>query len=156
MSVTPGVGSMEESEVMNFIKDSRAGILTLVDGNKPYPVPLEHYFDGKSLYFGTSTREGQRKIDCIKNNANACYVIYDSRREKPELVSKGILCRSVIIEGQISLVDVKEIDSKELGKFKLQRLKLDVRKIGNWKCPRKTCDWQKQWFKRFPDLVADL
>ncbi len=156
MSVTRGVGSMDESEVMNFIKDSRAGVLTLVDGDRPYGVPVEHYFDGKSLYFGTSSREGQRKINCIKNNANACYIIFDSRREKPELVEKGIPCRSVIIEGQISLVDVKEVETKEFGKIKTQMLKLDVGEIGNWKCLRKTCDWPTPWFERYPDLVADL
>jgi len=142
MSVTPGVGAMDESEVMSFIKDSRAGILTLVDGDKPYPVPVEHYFDGKSLYFGTSTREGQRKINCIKSNANACYAISDSRREKPELVKQGIPCRSVILEGKISLWDVREVDTKDFGKVKIQILKLDVEDIGNWKCVRKTCDWQ--------------
>jgi len=141
--------------VMNFIKDSRAGILTLVDGDRPYGVPVEHYFDGKSLYFITSSREGQRKINCIKNNANACYVISDSRREKPELVSKGIPCRSVIIEGQISRADVKEMDAKQLGKVKVQRLKLDVGKIGNWKCPAESCDWPTPWFERYPNLVAD-
>jgi hypothetical protein len=156
MAVTRGVGSMDETEVMNFIKDSKCGVLTLVDGDKPYPVPVEHYFDGKSLYFVTSTREGQRKINCIKNNANACYIIYDSRREKPELVSKGILCRSVIIEGQISLADVKEMDTKQMGKVKVQMLKLDVGEIGNWKCPAKTCDWPTPWFERYPNLVADI
>ena len=156
MSVTPGVGSMDESEVMNFIKDSRVGVLTLVDGDRPYSVPVEHYFNDNSLYFGVSTREGQRKIKCIKSNANACFVIYDSRREKPELVSKGIPCRSVIIEGQIKLADVKELDTKEYGKVKVQMLKLDVGKIGNWKCPRsKSCDWQISWFTKYPNLVAD-
>jgi len=156
MSVTLGVGIMDESEVMDFIKNNKAGVLTLVDGDKPYGVPVEHYFDGKSLYFVTSSKWGQRKINCIKNNANACYVIHDSRRDRPELVKKGILCRSLIIEGQISLDDVKEIDSKEQGKVELQRLKLDVGEIGNWKCPRKTCDWQWSWFERFPSLVEDL
>jgi len=156
MSVTPGVGSMEESEVLNFLRDSRCGILTLVDGDKPYPVPMEHYFNGKSLYFMTSTKRVQRKINCIKNNANACYVISDSRREKPELVKKGILCRSVIIEGKISLADVKEIDTKEWGRVKTQMLKMDVGEIGNWKCPRKTCDWPTPWFERYPNLIADL
>ncbi len=112
MSVTRGVGSMDETEVANYLRDSRCGVLTVVDGDKPYCVAVEHYFDGKSLYFGTSTREDQRKIKCIKNNPNASYVISDSRREKPELVKKGILCRSVIIEGKISLADVKEIDTK--------------------------------------------
>ena len=156
MSVTPGVGAMDESEVMSFIKGSRAGILTLIDGDKPYPVPVEHYFDGKSLYFGTSTREDQRKIKCIKNNSNASYVISDSRREKPELFKQGIPCRSVILEGKISLWDVKEVDTKEFGKVKVQMLKLDVGEISNWKCPRKTCDWPTPWFERHPDLVADL
>ena len=155
MSVTPGVGSMDESEVMNFIKDHRAGILTLVDGDRPYGVPVEHYFDGKSLYFATSPKDGQRKINCIKNNANACYIIYDSRGETPELVKKGIPCRSVIIEGQISLY-VKEVDKKESGKVKVQMLRLDVGEIGNWKCIRKTCDWPDAWFERYPDLIAEL
>jgi nitroimidazol reductase NimA-like FMN-containing flavoprotein (pyridoxamine 5'-phosphate oxidase superfamily) len=156
MSVTPGVGAMEESEVMSFIKESRAGILTLMDGDKPYPVPVEHYFDGKSLYFGTSTREDQRKIKCIKNNPNASYVISDSRREKPELVKKGIPCRSVILEGKISLWDVKEADTKEFGKVKVQILKLDVEELSNWKCIRKTCDWPDAWFERYPELIAGL
>ena len=156
MAVTAGVGSMEESEVMNFIKDSRCGILTLVDGDKPYPVPVEHYFDGKSLHFVTSTREGQRKIKCIKNNANASYVLSDSRREKPELVKKGIPCRSVILEGKVSLAGVKEMDTKEFGKVKVQMLKLDVEEISNWKCPAKTCDWPTPWFEKYSNLLEDL
>jgi len=155
MAVTAGVGSMDETEVMNFIKDHRAGILTLVDGGRPYGVPVEHYFDGKSLYFATSPKDGQRKINCIKNNANACYIIYDSRAETPELVKKGIPCRSVIIEGQISLADVKEVNTKKSGKAKVQMLKLDVGEIGNWKCPAKTCDWLTPWFTKYPSLVAD-
>ena len=155
MSVTPGVGAMDESEVMSFIKDSRAGILTLIDGDKPYPVPVEHYFDGKSLYFGTSTKEEQRKIKCIKNNSNASYVISDSRREKPELVKQGIPCRSVILEGKISLADVKEVDTKEFGKVKVQILKLDVEEIGNWKCTAKKCGWLTPWFTKYPSLVAE-
>ncbi len=153
--VTRGVGSMDGTEMADFLKDSRCGVLTLVDGDKPYCVAVEHYFDGKSLYFVTSSREGQRKIKCIKNNANACYMIFDSRREKPDLASKGILCRSVLIEGQISLADVKEMDTKEYGKVKVQMLKLDAGQISNWKCPAKTCDWQTPWFEKYPNLLAD-
>jgi nitroimidazol reductase NimA-like FMN-containing flavoprotein (pyridoxamine 5'-phosphate oxidase superfamily) len=40
MSVTLGVGVMDESEVMDFIKNNKAGVLTLVDGDKPYGVPV--------------------------------------------------------------------------------------------------------------------
>jgi len=120
-----GVGSMDQSEVMKFIKDSPVGVLTLVDGDKPYGIPLEHHFDGKALHFMISPRQG-RKINCIKKNANACYVIYESRREKPEKVTP---CRSVIIEGQVTLDGT--------------RLRMNVGDIGNWKCPPArfaTCD----------------
>lgn len=155
MSVTPGVASMDESEVMDIIKNSRAGVLMLVDGDKPYGVPMEHYVKDNSLYFTTMYDHGERKINCIKNNPNACYLIYDSRGEKPELVKQGIRCRSVIIENKISLADIKELDSKEFGKMKLQMLKMDIGETGNWKCPKKHCDWNTPWYQQFPDLVAD-
>ena len=112
-----GVGSMDQSEVMDFIKKSPVGVLTLVDGDKPYGVPLEHHFDGKTLHFSILPTEG-RKIRCIKKNANACYVIYESRREKPE---RATPCRSVIIEGQVTVHGAT--------------LRMDIGKIGNWKCP---------------------
>jgi nitroimidazol reductase NimA-like FMN-containing flavoprotein (pyridoxamine 5'-phosphate oxidase superfamily) len=156
MPNTMGVGTMDEAEVTGFIKDHPVGVLTLIDGNKPYSVVLEHYFDGKSLYFGTSPREERRKNQCIKQNANACYTIYDSRREHPEMVAQGIRCRSVVIEGKISVATVKEIESKEYGSVKLQMLRMDVAEIGNWVCPGRKCDWQQRWYDRRPELVADL
>ena len=112
-----GVGSIDESEVTKFIRDSHVGVLALVDKDKPYAVPLEYYFDGKTLHFVISPRKG-RKINCIENNANACFVIYESRHEEPE---KAAPCRSVIIEGQVTLEH--------------SALRMDVRQIGNWKCP---------------------
>jgi len=112
-----GIGAMDKSEVMKFIKDSSVGVLALVDKDKPYAVPLEHHFDGKTLHFIISSRKS-RKVNCIENNANACYVIYESRHEKPKMTTP---CRSVIIEGQVTLDGTA--------------LKMDAKKIGNWKCP---------------------
>jgi nitroimidazol reductase NimA-like FMN-containing flavoprotein (pyridoxamine 5'-phosphate oxidase superfamily) len=120
-----GVGLMDRLEIMNFIKESQVGVLTLVDEGKPYGVPLEHHFDGKALRFIISPRKG-RKISCIEKNPNACYVIYESRRAKPQEVSR---CRSVVIEGQVTVDGSK--------------LTLNINQIGNWKCPPAmlaTCD----------------
>lgn len=122
---TIGVGAMDRSEVMDFIKNSPVGILTLIDGDKPYGIPLEHHFDGKGLYFHILPKES-RKLNCIKSNPNACFVIYESRRERPD---KDTPCRSVIIEGQVTING--------------SRLNMDIREIGNWKCPPSrfaTCD----------------
>lgn len=121
----PGVGSMGQSEVLSFIKDSRAGVLALVDGDKPYAVPLEHHFHGNRLTFITSPTKG-RRVNCIEKNSNACYVIHESRREHPERVAR---CRSVIIEGRLTLHG--------------GTLEMDIDRIGNWKCPPAmfaTCD----------------
>lgn len=120
-----GVGSMSQSEVMDFIKNIPVGVLTLVDGDKPYAVPLEHHFDGKTLRFSILPTEG-RKVRCIRNNANACFVIYESRREKPEMTTP---CRSVVMEGKVSVHGTS--------------LRMDVEEVGNWKCPPSrfaTCD----------------
>lgn len=114
---SPGVGTMDQSEVESFIRDKPAGVLALVDGDKPYAVPVEHHFDGKTLHFIISPREG-RKINCIRNNPSGCYVIYESRRER---VGSPIPCRSVIMEGRLSLHG--------------SSLKMDVERVGNWKCP---------------------
>jgi nitroimidazol reductase NimA-like FMN-containing flavoprotein (pyridoxamine 5'-phosphate oxidase superfamily) len=112
-----GVGLMSESEVIDFIKNASVGILSLVDGDKPYAVPLEHYFDGKTLHFSILPTEG-RKVRCIRNNANACFVIYESRHERPKMTTP---CRSVIIEGKVSVHGAS--------------LRMDIKEIGNWKCP---------------------
>ncbi len=156
MEISPGVASMDEAEVTDMLKTNEAGVLCLEDGDKPYAVPVEHYFDGKNLHFATSLKYGYRKMECIKNNANACYSIYDSRRDNPELVSKDIRCRSLLVEGRIRATEVKELDDKEYGRVELQMLKLEVEKIGNWKCPRETCHWHEKWFKRHPELIEGL
>ena len=156
MSVTSGVSSMKESEATEMFNTNKVGILCLNDKDKPYGVPLEHYYDGKNLFFAASIKHGERKLNCIKNNGNACYIIYDSRREQPELIQKDIRCRSVMAEGKITQAAIKEVDDKEAGKVKLQILKIDIEKISKWECPRKKCHWHDQWFVRHPDLVEGL
>jgi hypothetical protein len=147
---------MSEAETADFIRAHPVGVLCLVDGDRPYAVALEHYYDGENLYFGTSTREDQRKVRCLKQNARACYVIYESRREDPSMVQRGIPCRSVLIEGTVGIAGIKRIESREYGPVRLQMLKLSAGETSNWQCLRKRCDWQERWYERYPELTADL
>lgn len=157
MSNTPGVGAMNDARAREFIGQARVGVLCLFDGKKPYAVPVEHYLKGEHLYALVSPREDQRKIECIKKNPDACFVIYESRREKPEMVKNKVQCRSVIIEGKVYLHDIKEVESRRGGgKVRIQRLRFDIEKIGNWICPAKACDWKHAWFESSPEMVADL
>jgi nitroimidazol reductase NimA-like FMN-containing flavoprotein (pyridoxamine 5'-phosphate oxidase superfamily) len=154
MSGTQGVGDMACNEVMAFVKESRVGVLSVVDGNRPYAVAVEHYFDGKHLWVLVSSREGQRKIECLKKNPNACFTIYQSRRQNPEIVKKGIRCRSVLFEGKCYVDGIKETVDKDGKKIRAQRLRFDIDETGNWQCPgNRPCDYTRAWFDRYPELA---
>jgi nitroimidazol reductase NimA-like FMN-containing flavoprotein (pyridoxamine 5'-phosphate oxidase superfamily) len=152
MLPTRGVGTLNDSEVIDFITESKAGVLCLVDGDRPYAVPLEHVYRDNCLYFAVGAKDDSRKLNCIKENNRACYVIYESIREKPRMVKEGRMCRSLIVEGTVTPTAVKEID---LGtrKAKLQILKMDIEKIGNWVCPAEKCNMRPHLFVRQPDLL---
>lgn len=133
-------------------------MLALIDGDRPYAIPLEHYLSGKTLYFVSAMRENQRKFACLKQNPRATYVVYESRRDEPELVKRKILCRSVILEGKASIDDAKEIDTPAHRKVTLQRFRFEIEKVTSWVCPTglRACTWKKPWFERYPGLIEDI
>jgi nitroimidazol reductase NimA-like FMN-containing flavoprotein (pyridoxamine 5'-phosphate oxidase superfamily) len=153
---TRGVGDMTDAEVKDFIKQCACGVVTVLDGNRPYSVVLEHYYDGKNFYFTSSTCEDQRKLRCLRENPNASFMMYESRREKPGMLKQGIMCRSVLVMGRLSEAATKPVQSKEFGSVNVKLLKLEPDAISNWRCTRKTCDWNTRWYERYPDLVAGL
>ena len=148
----PGVGGMTDSETADFIRQSPCGTLTFVDGDRPYSVVLEHYYDGKNFFFITSNREDQRKYDCMKHNTRASFMIYESRREKPEIVKQGIMCRSVLVEGTAAVAAVRQVNQA----VSVRVLKLVPEAISNWRCPRTSCDWKTRWYERAPELLEGL
>lgn len=159
MSTTTNAGgSMKETEVLEIMKAKRPGVLCFVDGNKPYAVPMGHYFkDAKTIYFSSSG--GIRKLKCIENNPNVCFVIYDSLRQSPSLIKKQVPCRSIVIEGKISIMEPKETKINGYGVIKTQLLKLDIEKIGDFKCPiafGNLCKPKRMWWENYPEIVAEL
>ena len=107
---TRGVCTLTDAEMVEFIQKSKAGILCLVDANKPYAVPLEHVYRDGALYFAVSAKEDSRKLKALTENSQACYVIYESLREKPQMIKEGRKCRSLILEGTVTPTAVKEVD----------------------------------------------
>jgi nitroimidazol reductase NimA-like FMN-containing flavoprotein (pyridoxamine 5'-phosphate oxidase superfamily) len=61
----------EKSALETIIKESLVCRLALVDGNRPYIVPLNFGYQDNTLYFH-SAPEG-KKIDIIKTNTNVCF-----------------------------------------------------------------------------------
>ena len=146
------MGTLTDAEMVEFIQKSKAGILCLVDANKPYAVPLEHVYRDGALYFAVSAKEDSRKLKALTENSQACYVIYESLREKPQMIKEGRKCRSLILEGTVTPTSVKEIDVGTR-KAKLQILKMAIERKGNWVCPAGQCDMRPHLFERRPDLL---
>ena len=154
MPGTQGVGDLTGEQVTALIKNSRVGVLSMVDGNRPYAVAVEHYYDGQHLWVLVSSREGQRKIECLRKNPNACFTIYQSRRQNPEIVKQGVRCQSVLLEGKCFVDGVKKTTDKNGKEIRAQRLRFDVETIGNWQCPgTRPCDYTRAWFDRYPELA---
>ena len=151
---TRGVGVMTESELASFLHESKTGVLCLIDGDRPYAVPLEHVYRDSHLYFVVSAKDDRRKLRCIKQNNRVCYVIYESRRERPELIKKNQLCRSLIIEGSVVPSRVKELDLGDR-KVQLQILKMKLDHIGYWRCPTDSCTLKPHILIRQPTLLED-
>ena len=99
----------DRSEIDEIISKSRVFRLAMVDGDKPYIVPLCLGYDGKSIYFHCA-REG-KKTDILKKNDNVCFEFEEvgPLEESDKPCNWGIKYRSVIGSGKaVFLSDVEE------------------------------------------------
>jgi hypothetical protein len=60
-----------------------AGVLVMCLGSEPYAVPMNHAFVDGVLYFHCAPTG--RKLDIIRANPSACYVVNDRFGERPTL-----------------------------------------------------------------------
>lgn len=68
---------MTEAELGEYLTGSRAGVLSLADGDRAYGVPVSHYFDGSSLFFRLSDDDDDsRKLDFVEATEEATFVCF--------------------------------------------------------------------------------
>lgn len=91
--------------------------LGLVDGDKPYVVPMNFAYEDGHIYLHCAAQG--RKLDLIRKNSNACFQMETFSPEvvKPgdEPCDWGAAFRSVIGTGQAILVESLEEKKKALG-----------------------------------------
>jgi hypothetical protein len=100
----------ETSSMNAILKKAAVCRLGMVDGDKPYVVPLCFGFQDDVLYFHSALK-GQ-KIDCIQNNPNVCFEfdLIGEPKESEEPCSWAMNYQSVIGFGKA--VFVEESDEK--------------------------------------------
>ena len=96
-------------EIENILRQSKVCRLAMVDGDKPYMVPLNFGYSDGCLFFHCA-KQG-RKIDLIKKNPNICFEVDELiRLKKASLACDwGIDFKSVIGSGKAQFLE----DSKE-------------------------------------------
>jgi nitroimidazol reductase NimA-like FMN-containing flavoprotein (pyridoxamine 5'-phosphate oxidase superfamily) len=103
----------ERSEIDEIISKSRVFRLAMVDGDKPYIVPLCLGYDGKNIYFHCA-RDG-KKIEILKENNNVCFEFEEvgdlEKSDKP--CNWGIKYKSVIGNGKAIFID--DVEGKKKG-----------------------------------------
>lgn len=104
----------ERKEIDEVITSSQVIRLAMVDGDKPYIVPLCFGYDGKVLYVHCA-RDG-KKTDVLKKNGNVCFEFEDvgALEESDKPCNWGIKYRSVIGSGKAVFLEELEDKKKAL------------------------------------------
>ena len=100
----------DQSGIDAIIKKAKVCKLGLVNGDKPYIVPLCFGYQDNTVYFHSSLKG--LKIDCIQNNPNVCFEIdlIAETIESEEPCAFSMNYQSVIGFGKA--VFIEELDEK--------------------------------------------
>jgi nitroimidazol reductase NimA-like FMN-containing flavoprotein (pyridoxamine 5'-phosphate oxidase superfamily) len=74
MKFKTNVKTLDRTEIDEFLKSQRVGILSMTDGKTPYAIPLAYSYDGERIYL-TMANQG-RKAQYLKDNVPVCFIIY--------------------------------------------------------------------------------
>ncbi len=95
----------DRDEIDGIMRRSKVCRLALLDGERPYLVPLCFGYDGSALYFHSAP--AGKKIDLLKKNRNVCFEFDADAEAIPADASCGwtMRYRSVIGSGAASFVE---------------------------------------------------
>jgi nitroimidazol reductase NimA-like FMN-containing flavoprotein (pyridoxamine 5'-phosphate oxidase superfamily) len=104
----------ERSSMNAILKKATVCRLAMVNGDKPYVVPLCFGFQDGVLYFHSASK-GQ-KIDCIRNNPNVCFEfdLIGKPKESEDPCSWGMTYQSIIGFGKAAFVEDSDEKHKAL------------------------------------------
>ncbi len=104
----------DKNEIISIIAKAKVCRLAMIDGNRPYIVPLSFGYRDNTLYFHGSLQG--KKIDLILENPNVCFEFDQliETIESEKACSWSMKFQSVIGFGMACLLDEKEEKQKAL------------------------------------------
>ncbi|MCI8727328.1 MAG: pyridoxamine 5'-phosphate oxidase family protein [Hungatella sp.] len=103
---------LSEEECVAILERGSAGVLSLQgDDGYPYGVPISYVYHKGKLYFHSAAQG--HKIDAVKNSPRASFCVIADDLVVPETYTT--LFRSVVVFGQIQVIEDEEEKRKALG-----------------------------------------
>jgi nitroimidazol reductase NimA-like FMN-containing flavoprotein (pyridoxamine 5'-phosphate oxidase superfamily) len=102
------------SEMDEIIKTARVCRLAMLDGSRPYIVPLSFGYDGSALYFHSAPTG--KKIDLLRKGGAVCFELEAAVAAAPaDMPCKwGMAYRSIIGDGRVEFIDAPEARRRAL------------------------------------------
>ncbi|MFD1587726.1 pyridoxamine 5'-phosphate oxidase family protein [Halorientalis brevis] len=98
---------LSADEVTTVLSRNGIGVLALLDGDQPYPLPMSFGYDGDRPLFVMQFGAGpdSRKFDCLEEGAKAGFTVYEE-------TEPGTEWRSVVITGELREIrDEETVDA---------------------------------------------
>jgi len=130
---------LTEAERVEMLRSNLIGTLSLCDNGAPYAVQVEYLFQDDAIYIATYL-EG-RKVGIMERNDRAVFTVFEDRHSHPEMIRQKVRCRSVMVEGSVETIYVKEVTNRKGLVFPFRLLKITIDEIGTWQCDRTTCNF---------------
>lgn len=95
----------DREELRRILRDARVCRLAMVDGDRPYLVPLSFALDGDDLVFHSAT--AGRKLEVLARNPAACFEVEEGVEVAPAAAAcdVGMRYRTVIGFGEVEVVE---------------------------------------------------
>lgn len=98
---------LNEPEINAVLNNNWLGTLSLVDGDKPYGIPMTYGYDADSSQLVMNWGRGNegRKIEIIESNPNASLTVFEHEDGPPSIY------RSVVLTGHIRKIPDDEVEA---------------------------------------------
>lgn len=97
---------LSSEEIDEMLVENGVGLLSLVDGDQPYAIPMSFGYDGDDLMIPMQWGSGYdgRKERCVASNPKACFTLYEQDSQSQDT------WRSIVITGELQEItdDEKE------------------------------------------------
>ncbi len=118
---------MDETEALQLLSNAEYGVLSLcgADG-KPYGIPVNHVWDGKSSIYVHCAPEG-RKLKAIEENPRVSFCVVGRVKLQPQKFTTEY--ESIVAEG-IAHIDLPEEERMHALRLLISKLSPEFQEIG--------------------------